>query len=129
MATSSELTIDVARDWFQDKDAQACLFDEIARDHGFQLSEVERAYFYFDAPSPFTPDYRAAIRDALIAHVRADRTKYDVREKAHQQARRAELKARRARPALPHCCCLGARRRRLKRGAKKHLSIRFEHTC
>ena len=98
---NNELTIDVARDWFKDRGAQACLFEEIARDHGFQLSDVERAHFYFNAPSPFTPDYRAAVRDALIAQVRADRAKYDAREKAHQQARRAELKAKKRAPPTP----------------------------
>ena len=96
--TSSESTIDAARDWYMDSDAQARLMEEVARDLGVQVSEVKRAYIYYDAPSPYADDYRGAVREALVAEVRAARARYEEREKAHQQARRLELKAKRANP-------------------------------
>ena len=95
---SSESTIDAARAWYKDQDAQARLMEEVARDLCVQVSEVKRAYLYFDAPSPYAADYRGAVREALVAEVRAARARYEEREKAHQQARRLELKAKRANP-------------------------------
>ena len=95
---SSELTIDGALAWYKDQDARARLMEEVARDLGVQVSEVKRAYLYYDAPSPYADDYRGAVREALVAEVRAARARYAEREKAYQQARRLELKAKRAHP-------------------------------
>jgi hypothetical protein len=99
-----------------DRDAQASLCEEIARDTGLHITAVRYActtiWFNVYLRDPMSPDYIAAVRVEIIKQVHADMAAFAVREKAYQKKRRAELKeARRSGVRTPPTRTQPARRR------------------